>query len=152
MRTMNDNHDVWFLRYRGVANWNWEFGVIFCPFYHPNNLEKSKSWRNEKTIRDVVLLHMCTINEDHTVYGSWDIRHGRQNLCVNLSQFLLFYPHPTDNLKNQNFEKMKNPLRYRHLTHVYQKSGSYAILFLRYGLMDVIFIFKLRLSFALLPT
>ena len=24
---------------------------------------------------DIILLHMCIINEDHIMYGSWDIRH-----------------------------------------------------------------------------
>ena len=42
-------------------------------------------------------------------------------------------PAPPDNPKNQNFKKMKkNPWRYRHLTQVYQKSWSNALLFLRY--------------------
>ena len=28
--------------------------------------------------RDIILLHMCTINEDHMIYGSWDIRHNEE--------------------------------------------------------------------------
>ena len=41
---------------------------------------------------------------------------------------------PPNSLKNENFKKKKkNTERYHHFTEVYQKSWSYAILFLRYG-------------------
>ena len=40
------------------------------------------------------------------MYGSWDVKRDRLNFFVILGYFLLFYP--TNNLKNQNFEKMKN--------------------------------------------
>ena len=53
-------------------------------------------------------------------------------------QFGQFFAHlPHKNPKNQHFEKMKkkNPWRYYRFTQVYQKSGSHAILFLRYGIM-----------------
>ena len=41
---------------------------------------------------------------------------------------------PPNNLENQNFEKRKkkNFWRYHHFTHVYQKSESYDVCFLRY--------------------
>ena len=44
---------------------------------------------------------MCTINEDHMIYDSWDIRHD--------GQFLLHFGsfEPPNNPKNQNFEEMK---------------------------------------------
>ena len=44
---------------------------------------------------------MCTINEDHMIYDSWDIRHD--------GQFLLHFGSfdPPNNPKNQNFEEMK---------------------------------------------
>ena len=43
---------------------------------------------------------MCTINQDHMMYGSWDIK------CKGQS-FLSF--EPPNNQKNQNFEKIKMP-------------------------------------------
>ena len=58
-----------------------------------------------------------------------------------------------------DFEKRKNSAfsknekicwRYHHFTHVYQKSWSYAILFLRYG-TDGLVNFHFRQFFALLP-
>ena len=57
---------------------------------------------------------LCTTNDDHTMYGSWDMKHdipydvwflrydAWQNIFVILQNFLPFYP--TDNPKNQNFE------------------------------------------------
>ena len=32
---------------------------------------KSNFWKKWKTPRDIIILHMCTINENHMVYGSW---------------------------------------------------------------------------------
>ena len=45
----------------------------------------------------------------------------------------------------------KEPWRYHHLTQLYQKSWSYALLFLRYGMTNVIVIFHFELFFALIP-
>ena len=36
---------------------------------HRNNL-KIKLLKKWKTPRDIIILHMCTINENHMVYGS----------------------------------------------------------------------------------
>ena len=49
--------------------------------------------------------------------------------------FGLFFPfYPINNPKNENFKKMKkNTWIYHYFTQVYQKSWSYAIMFLRYG-------------------
>ena len=45
---------------------------------------------------------------------------------------------PPNSLKNENFKKKKkNTERYHHFTEVYQKSWSYAILFLRYGMWQM---------------
>ena len=48
---------------------------------------------------------MCTLNNNHMMYGSWDIQRGRQNFFVILNYFLPF--NLPDDLKNQNFEKMR---------------------------------------------
>ena len=54
-----------------------------------------------------MILQLCNTNDDHIMYGSWDMKHHRQN-------FLLFWPflpfHPTNNPKNQNVEKKKKIL------------------------------------------
>ena len=77
-----------------------------------------KKW---KTPGDVILLHMCTINED-LMYGSWDIRCNGQISFVILGLFLPF--DPPNNPKNQNFEKWKDNWIYYHFKLVYHKWQS----------------------------
>ena len=59
----------------------------------------------KKTPGDIIILHLCTTNDDYMIYGSWDMERDRQNFFVILDYFLLFYR--PNNLENQNFEKMK---------------------------------------------
>ena len=77
---------------------------IFCHFglfYALLQPRKSKLWKNEKKIPGyIIILHMCIINDNHIIYGSWDDK------CD--WQFLSFYP--TNNPNNQNFERMKKSL------------------------------------------
>ena len=69
---------------------------------------KSQFWKNEKKPGDILILHMCTINDNHMMYGSWDMECNRQNF---LSFWTIFFALlPPNNLKNQNFDNMeKNP-------------------------------------------
>ena len=59
----------------------------------------------KKNHGDIIILHMCTINDNHIIYGSWDVECGRQNFLSFWTIFLI--SPPPKNLKNQNFEKMK---------------------------------------------
>ena len=57
------------------------FFIIFCPFT-PWKPKKSKSWKNEKKKKmpgDIIILHMCTLNDSHMMYGSWDMECNGQN-------------------------------------------------------------------------
>ena len=60
---------------------------------------------------------------------------------------------PPNSLKNENFKKKKkNTERYHHFTEVYQKSWSYAILFLRYGTWQMYcYFFILGYTFPFYP-
>ena len=50
------------------------FWVIFCPFT-PLLTLKNKIWKNvKKPPGDIILLHMFNVNEDHMMYGLWDIK------------------------------------------------------------------------------
>ena len=65
---------------------------FFCSFT-PLLTKKLKFGKNVKKIPgDIILLHMCTINEDHMIYGSWDIRHDWQFFCHLGPFFLPFDP------------------------------------------------------------
>ena len=57
------------------------FFIIFCPFT-PWKPKKSKSWKNEKKKKmpgDIIISHMCTLNDSHMMYGSWDMECNGQN-------------------------------------------------------------------------
>ena len=98
------SYDVWFLRY-GVQQT--EFFIIldhFLPFYHPNNPKNQNFEKMKKPPVDIIL-HRCTINENHMKYGSWVTEHDRI-FCHFGPYFALLN---SNNPKNHNFEKMKNP-------------------------------------------
>ena len=91
------------------TKWNWQFFFVilgnFLSFYHSNNLKHQNSEKlKKKTLGDVTILHMCTINDNHIMYSSKGTECNRQNFVI-LDNCLPFYP--PNNPKNQNFEKMK---------------------------------------------
>ena len=55
----------------------------------------------KKTPRDIMILHMCTINGNYMMYGSWDMENDGQTFVI-FDHVLHFYP--PNNTKNQNFE------------------------------------------------
>ena len=79
----------------------------FLPFHHFDNLE-NQNLTLKKTPGDIIVLHMCTINDNDMMYGSWDMECDRQSFFLIFDHFLHLYP--PNNPKNQNFEKMKKTL------------------------------------------
>ena len=68
-----------------------EFSVIldrFCPY----GSKKSKFEKMKKTIEDIIILQMCTINKSHTIYDIWFLRYEVQQteFFVILDHFLPF--------------------------------------------------------------
>ena len=102
----------------------------FLPFY-PSKNPKNQNFEKMIKMTIDITLRICTINENHMMYDSWNMKCNRQHF---LSFWVIFCPfYPTNNPKNPDFEKNgTNTWRYR-VTQVYQKSWSYVILFLRYG-------------------
>ena len=109
---------------------------IFCHFWQfftllpPNNPENQNFKKMKKTPEDIIILHMPTINENHKMYGSRNMKWDRQNLFI-LGHFVIFCP--TNNPKNQNFEKMEKRPRDIIILHMLQKLWSHDEWFLRYG-------------------
>ena len=81
-----------------------------------------------KFAADIIILHMCTKNHNHIMYGSWDTEWDRQNF---LSFWTIFCPFAL--YKNQNFNIEKNTWRYYHFTHLHHKWQSCDVWFLSYG-------------------
>ena len=96
-------YNTWFLK-QGTRQTKY-FVILghFLPFNPLATLKIKimKKWK--KTPGDIIILHMCTINENHMMYGSWEMKCNR--IFCRFGPFLPFYP--TNNLKNENFEKMK---------------------------------------------
>ena len=68
------------------------FQAIFSSFA-PLLTPKIKIWKKckkkKKTPADIILLHTCTIDQDHMMYGSWDMKCNRQEF---LSSWAIFCP------------------------------------------------------------
>ena len=75
----------------------------FGPFQPPGNPE-IKILKLKKPPGDIIILLICTINDNLLIYDSRDMEHDTEFFVI-LDCFLPFYP-PMDP-ENQNFEKMK---------------------------------------------
>ena len=110
----SQSYDMWFLRlspdrvHSEICSVT-EFFVFldcFLPFYPTVNSENQNFEKMKKIPQNIIILKMCTINDSHMKYGSWDMECNGQNFLSFLIVFCLFtHPH---NPKNQNFEKLKN--------------------------------------------
>ena len=107
-----------------------QFGQ-FLHFYPPKNLKNQNFEKMKNTPWDIISLHMCTINDNHIMYGSWDMECHGQNFLSFWTIFCPFTPLKTQKIKI--LKKWKKIRRYYHFTQVYEKSWSYAMLLLRYG-------------------
>ena len=60
------------MRWRGLLEGHfWSFDP---PNPKDQNFEKMK-----KTLGHIIILHLCTTNDDHMMHGFWNIKHDRQN-------------------------------------------------------------------------
>ena len=101
------SYDVWFLRY---GTWQTKFFVILARFFAllpPNNLKKQNFEKVKKIPGCIIILHMCTIIDNHMMYGSWDIKHNRENF---LSAWTICCPFTNQKIKI--LKKWKKHLRY----------------------------------------
>ena len=122
------------------------FWTVFCtPPPTPYGPRKSK---NEKTPEDMIISQRYTINDNHMMYGSWDMECNRQNFLPFWTNFCPYIP---DNLKNEKFEKMKTKPGDIIILHMWTINNNHMM----YGswvwsVMDRIFC-HFGLLFALLP-
>ena len=61
----------------------------FLPFFLPNNPENQNFRKIKKTPGDIIISQKCTINDNHMMYHSWEMKSNRQNF---LSFFAIFCP------------------------------------------------------------
>ena len=56
------------------------YDSCFLPFYPPHNPENQNLEKMKKVPGDIIILQMCTINDNQIMYGSyssWDMECGR---------------------------------------------------------------------------
>ena len=90
--TINDNHNVWFLTY---GLWQTKFFSTldhFLPFYLPNDPKNQNVLKKKKAPGDIIILQKCTKNENHMMYGSWDIKCDGPNFLLFWTAFCPFTP------------------------------------------------------------
>ena len=146
MYAINEHHMIY-------GSWNvrcdWQkflsFCVFFCPFI-PLATRKIRILKLQKAPGDIIISHICTINDNHMMYGSSDMERDRQNFLLFWTIFCPFTPkppqqQPTKWKSKKKLKKKKNAWRYHHFTIVQQKSWSYAILFLRYSAWQMSLLF-----------
>ena len=92
------SYDVRFLRFFVTFS-------HFLPFHSPDDPENQNFEQLKKTPGDIIILHMCIINDNHIMYCSRHMERDQQEFFVILDRFLPFYP-PNDP-QNQNFIKTK---------------------------------------------
>ena len=59
------SHDAWFLRYQPRQTEFFDILDHFLPFYSPNNLRNQNFEKIKKTPEDIIILHMCILNDNH---------------------------------------------------------------------------------------
>ena len=82
----------------------------------------------KKIKKNTCRYHYQNLND--MIYSSWDIELNILKLVIS-GHFLPFYPLKTPKIKILKNKKIS--WRYHHFTHVYQKSQSHDVWFLRYG-------------------
>ena len=89
------SYDVWFLKYEVRRT---EFFVIldhFLSFDPPNNPQNQNFQKKKESPGDIIILHLCTTNDDYMMYGSWDIKCNRHNFLSFWAMFCSFTPPTT---------------------------------------------------------
>ena len=108
------------------------FGLFFVHLSLTARKMKISKKKKKKTPGDVIL-RKCTKTRGHVLYFP-------EIWCVTDVVFFFFilgdiFPfYPLTALKMKISKKWKKSWRYHHFTQVYQKSWSYATLFLKYGM------------------
>ena len=69
----------------------------FLSFYPPNNTENQNFEKMKKRSVDTIILHMCTINKNHMMYGSSDMERNR--IFSHFRPFFAFLPPTTQKIK-----------------------------------------------------
>ena len=93
----------------------------FLPFYPPNSLKNE----NFKKMKKCLEISFYTSTKNHEIWHVMDVI-----VIFHFGLYFSLYLTPLTVQKMKISKKWRNAWRYHHFTQVYQKSWSYAILFL----------------------
>ena len=80
----------------------------FLPFYLPKTTKNQNLKKIKIAAGDIIILHMCTKNDNHMMYGSWDMECHKHNF---LSFWVIFWPFTPLTIQNiKILEKWKKHL------------------------------------------
>ena len=103
------------------------FWSSFCPF-SPLKTQKIKILKLKKTTQDIIILHICTIKNNHMMYGSWDMERNK-TFCHSRPFFALLPPYGPR--KSKLWKNEQHIWRYYHFTIAQHKWQSHDVWFLR---------------------
>ena len=69
-------HDVWFLKAQQPDICHFWYFFALSPA--TDNLENQNFEKLKKSLWDTMILHMCTINDNHIMHGSWEMESGKE--------------------------------------------------------------------------
>ena len=147
-------YDVWFLRYK--TQWTDFFlSLDHCLLFYPLMTCKIKILKKKmkKASGDIINFHLCTLNDNHITYWSWDIEHDIQNFLFDiLGHFLPFYP-----TKPKKSKFLKNEKKCLEISSSYTSAPKIMII-ICYTIPEIwcmtekTFIFHFWLFFVILKT
>ena len=76
----------------------------------------------KKTPTAIIILHMCTINDNHMMYGCWDRKHDRQNFLSFWTIFSSFTSLTSSKIKT--LEKWKKTLGHIIILHICARNDN----------------------------
>ena len=120
MHQQSQSYDVQFLGHSQTDKKFLSFWAIFCPFTSPtNDIEYQNFERKKKRKKCLEILffytYMCTINEDHMIYGSCNIRCNRQTFSTFWAIFCPFSPLTTWKIKVLTLKKTPGDIILLHI-------------------------------------
>ena len=148
------SYDIWFLKYKVQQTIFCLFGPFLAlsrPPLPPDNLENQNFEKLKKITGDIIILQMCTINDNHLMYGSWDMEQDGQNFFCHFGLFFALLLLPYGPRKSRFWKHENNVWRYYYLKHVYHKSQSNDVWFLKYGVQQIEFFVILDHFFPFYP-
>ena len=75
------------------------FRVMFCPFTPLTSQKITIFLKMTTTPGDIIILHKCTINDNHMIYGFRDMKCNSQNILWFWAIFCHFTPLTTQKIK-----------------------------------------------------